>query len=357
MTLNKVEEAYIKALNHSDGFSNEYFICNIYGKPLKFGSTFSSILVKHLPVVPDKVKNKYSLDENEESWEVRGYHVDYSKSINNILKLPDIVYFYPGNYKEYIINDDFCLNTSERDLYIYSDQFPEYLFDCIVYDIAVVNIQYITGITNAGVNTITRAIKTVNNKEILDNYNDDLPNNEILKFLKGTESGLIVLRSNPGLGKTYLIRSWISELSDFDFITMDINDFSTIVHNKQYLDVLEGKILILEDCEELLKDRNRSAFNTTISNLLNMTDGLFGDFLNFKVICTLNTDLSNIDKALLRKGRIKVLYELKPLSQNKADALRKKLGKSGGTSNALCDIYNEDSTGVVEQQKVNKIGF
>ena len=157
--------------------------------------------------------------------------------------------------------------------------------------------------------------------------------------------------------KTFLIRALINYYSDKKFIYVGLEDFLSMIQAKKNYDTLKDKIIILEDCEELLKDRSRSAFTAGISNLLNMTDGLLGDSFNIKAICTFNADMSQIDKALTRKGRIKLMYELKPLTQDRADALRKKLGRAGGKSNTLCDIYNEDTVGVSDSIKSTRIGF
>jgi ATP-dependent 26S proteasome regulatory subunit len=58
-------------------------------------------------------------------------------------------------------------------------------------------------------------------------------------------------------------------------------------------------------------------------NILNMSDGLLGDVLNLKFICTFNAPLKDIDKALLRKGRLVARYEFKDLSTEKANAIIK----------------------------------
>jgi len=103
-------------------------------------------------------------------------------------------------------------------------------------------------------------------------------------------------------------------------------------------------ILILEDCEQAIVDRSVSAFGNSISNLLNMSDGLMSDIMNLKFICTFNTNISNIDDALLRKGRCKVKYEFKELSADKVAILneQKQLGipEDKITKMSLANIFN-----------------
>lgn len=66
--------------------------------------------------------------------------------------------------------------------------------------------------------------------------------------------------------------------------------------------------IVIEDAEDLLVSRDTN-HNSGISMLLNLTDGLLGQSLGIQVICTFNTHVSNIDRALLRKGRLIALYE------------------------------------------------
>jgi ATP-dependent 26S proteasome regulatory subunit len=94
--------------------------------------------------------------------------------------------------------------------------------------------------------------------------------------------------------------------------------------------------------------------------LLNLTDGLMGDFVNIKFICTFNTDIKNIDQALLRKGRITCKYEFKKLHVDKANVLLKKQFPETAhvftEDTSLADIYNFDQNDYKEKS-VKKIGF
>ena len=85
---------------------------------------------------------------------------------------------------------------------------------------------------------------------------------------------------------------------------------------------------------------------------------MLGDSLKLKFICTFNTDLKNIDDAILRKGRLKVKYEFKDLKTNKVKKLFEKLGISLELAKPmpLCDVYNylEDNG---NNPTHHKIGF
>ena len=88
-----------------------------------------------------------------------------------------------------------------------------------------------------------------------------------------------------------------------------------------FLMTLQNHIIILEDCEEAIKDRKSNGSPAAVSLLLNMTDGLLSDGLGLKFICTFNDDVKNIDPALLRKGRLVSKYEFKELCVEKANML------------------------------------
>ena len=193
--------------------------------------------------------------------------------------------------------------------------------------------------------------------DILKHYNDDFAaENEIIKKFVETEdeSGLLILHGDKGTGKSTYIRHLISSNPEKKFVYIPANlvgilsqpNFST------FLMTLQNHIIILEDCEEAIKDRKTNGTPAAVSLLLNLTDGLLSDGLGLKFICTFNDDVKNIDAALLRKGRLVSKYEFKALCVEKANELLKTLYeedyKNGKYENepvtekplSLADIYH-----------------
>ena len=88
--------------------------------------------------------------------------------------------------------------------------------------------------------------------------------------------------------------------------------------------------------------------------------GLFGsvkdDALKIKFICTFNTNINNVDKAILRKGRLKVRYEFKPLSKDKANKIGKSLGVHVDKDTTLAELYNQSKVNFSEENQT-KLGF
>jgi hypothetical protein len=120
-------------------------------------------------------------------------------------------------------------------------------------------------------------------------------------------------------------------------------------------------VYILGDAEKLLLKRNESTNPVNLSNILNITDGIIGDLVKAKFICTFNCDLSEIDEALLRKGRLLQKYEFKPLRGETLNKLAEELGipeESIPESATLSDLYGwSDRNGMEDTKEKHKIGF
>jgi SpoVK/Ycf46/Vps4 family AAA+-type ATPase len=98
--------------------------------------------------------------------------------------------------------------------------------------------------------------------------------------------------------------------------------------NPEFIELLidnPNTVVIIEDAENIIMDR-RTTGGSSVSNLLNISDGLLADFLNVQLICTFNSSLTMIDSALMRKGRLIAKYEFGKLSREKAQALSTHFG-------------------------------
>lgn len=127
-------------------------------------------------------------------------------------------------------------------------------------------------------------------------------------------------------------------------------------------DNLKDTIIVLEDCENLIRDRKRSLSpDSSIINILNMSDGLLGDSLKIKFICTFNSPFDDIDTALTRKGRMVERYEFKELSKEKTAELIKKRVDScvnyTGNGMTLSDIFNMKAENHADDNNKKRIGF
>lgn len=192
-------------------------------------------------------------------------------------------------------------------------------------------------------------------------YNDDFAEIDgvISNSLQKNESGMILLHGEPGTGKTTYIKHLICEHVDKQFIFIQ-NDFVRDLLNPSFVFFLlqnKNSILLIEDAEKVVISREHLANDSVVSTILQLTDGLFSDYLNIKIICTFNTNIERIDKALLRKGRMIAKYKFTALSAEKTSALAKKLGHEDAKgSMTLADIFGLDKKDFKDPDK-KAIGF
>jgi hypothetical protein len=191
-------------------------------------------------------------------------------------------------------------------------------------------------------------------------YNDDFHEVDelILKSLETDKAGLILLHGTPGTGKTSYIKSLITRFDQKTFIFIQ-NEFVNELLHPDFISFMlkhRNAILIIEDAEKVLTSREGVNENSVVSTILQLTDGLFSDYLNIKIICTFNTSINRIDKALLRKGRMIAYYEFKPLHSLKANELMLELGLDTMSEEmTLADIFNYQEKSFREERR--PIGF
>ena len=198
---------------------------------------------------------------------------------------------------------------------------------------------------------------------IAENYNDDFAevHRVILRRLsRANDRGIVLLHGRPGTGKTFYIRHLISRLRKTviflpPHLAGSVTDpglISLLIENP-------NSVFVIEDAEQIITDRELEG-RSPVSALLNIADGLLSDCLNIQLVCSFNTGLSRVDRALLRKGRLIASYEFRELSADKARRLSLRLGHSNPVAGpmTLTEIYNqgEVSYGEVHGRK-RAIGF
>lgn len=192
-------------------------------------------------------------------------------------------------------------------------------------------------------------------------YNDDFKQvDEIIKqrLAKENDKGIILLHGLPGTGKTTYLRHLIGSLKKrVLFVSPGV---ACNLMNPEFMDLLidnPNAVLIIEDAENVIMDRKFSS-HSSVSNLLNISDGLLSDCLNVQIICTFNSDINLVDDALLRKGRLIAKYEFTKLNTAKAQKLSDKLGFTKQISRpmTIAEITNPDDM-QVEKPSRQVMGF
>lgn len=203
------------------------------------------------------------------------------------------------------------------------------------------------------------------NKPAIDiawNYNDDILNkhDRIVDILTDADKGILLLHGPPGTGKStyirYLMHSEISKRTIFvpPGLARAITEPGFLTFLLKY----PNSILIVEDAEEILEQRQQGVDNAAVSNILNLSDGLLSDTLNIQFICTFNCEVGKIDEAITRNGRLIDNVYFGPLEASKANKLAEflKLDHRFNVPVEIAKIYDFNSKSV-EDNLDKDIGF
>ncbi len=192
-------------------------------------------------------------------------------------------------------------------------------------------------------------------------YNDDFKAVDAVikeRLSKENEKGIVLLHGLPGTGKTTYLRHLIGGLKKkVLFVSPGV---AGNLMNPEFMDLLldnPNAVLIIEDAENIIMDRRYSS-QSSVSNLLNISDGLLSDCLNVQIICTFNSAVNMIDEALMRKGRLIARYEFGKLEIAKAQNLSNHLRLDQVISKpmTLAEITNPDEN-FHEAVHTSVIGF
>jgi hypothetical protein len=115
-------------------------------------------------------------------------------------------------------------------------------------------------------------------------------------------ASILLLMGDPGVGKTTFIKEYIKKFKLKTVVTYDEKVMTSDYFYIQYLIDNNKNLLVIEDADALLAPRE-GATNTSVSKLLNVSEGLV-KLESKKVVFSTNIQkLRDIDEAIVRPGR------------------------------------------------------
>ncbi len=180
------------------------------------------------------------------------------------------------------------------------------------------------------------------------NYGKDFlkVNENIIKLLLEKNSGIIVLDGEPDTGKTSYIKYLIGQVCDHKDVIYIPRYLLQEMANPDFISFLRDQrnsIIILEDADDILSNREDGLSSTIVTNILSITNGLLNDQLKIQLIATFNTERKHIDKKLMKNGKIIEDWSFKKLNVEQANVLATSLGMETPYTSptALADIYDD----------------
>jgi len=185
----------------------------------------------------------------------------------------------------------------------------------------------------------------------------------IVESLKKNESGLYLFHGEPGTGKTTYIK-YLASLLNRDMIYVPVAFIDSLV-DPSFLPALLKKrhsVLVIEDAEKALLAREPGDSSSLVSAILNITDGIMGNVFSISVIATYNSPRAGIDKALLRKGRLKGEHKFDKLPVKQVQNIldENKIVFTAKEPMSLAEIFNTNTPDTLTTKELveeKRMGF
>ena len=153
------------------------------------------------------------------------------------------------------------------------------------------------------------------------------PPREMAAEFEASDSNVLILYGEPGLGKSQYIAEMIKWKDENSYGTVFVCDDNPVFKSPRFTpyvhDMASNSWLVTEDAHEMIEARDMG--NSLMAGILNAAEGITSGNVKF-IISTNITSLKDVDHALYRPGRTLRVIPFKSLTPAQANAARAAVG-------------------------------